>query len=341
MKRLPGALLAALLALAILVPTVAAGIPVRQVALGASLTQYDAAPLEWRLQQVDGYSTQVGRAPALWAVWSNWGDAPNKDFPTAFMQGLQSRGIVPMVNWEPIDSSDQNNCAKWQLDTIIHHKHDAYIRQWATAAKNYGGRIILRFAFEMNGYWYPWGAKRCNNTAAKERKAWREVYNIFRGVNGVGATNVEFLWSPYLPCTPKCYSYTSIYPGDAYVQWAGFTAFNWGPQYGHPWRSMFINFKSSMNALKYVTTKPVIAAEMGAANLPSCGTCDKVAWINNGYPAVYTKWPNLVAIVYFDIDMRSVGQPDWRIDSPSAALDAYKQIVAKPEFQGALPAASP
>jgi len=322
------ALSVALLALIVVIPAFAPATHAteRQIALGVSVAVADSQSLA----AVDSYTSNVGRTPAIWTVWSDWGYG-NKDFPTSFFNGLRSRGIVPMVNWQPIGEGD---CERWALDNIINGDYDDYIRQWATAARDYGGRVIVRFAHEMNGYWFIWGFSRCDNTPAKFKAAWRHVWNIFRGPSGVGATNVQFLWSIY-----GAFKLRKHYPGDSFVDYVGLTAFNWGPTGNNPqpWTSMKANFRTAMRALSYLTTKPVIAAEMGAANVPECSYCDKPAWITNGYPAVYAKWPRLVAMVYFDLDMRWTQQPDWRLISPPGALTAYQAIVAQTKFQGTIP----
>jgi beta-mannanase len=320
----------ALLAATIVIPVSASGTNavVRKVALGVSVAVADSQTLA----AVDGYTQSVGRAPAIWTVWSDWG-AANGPFPASFLNDLRSHypGTVPMVNWEPLDPSNQYDCVNWTLDNIINGDHDLYIHTWATAAKAYGGRVILRFAHEMNGEWFPWGNGRCTNTPAKFVSAWRHVWDIFKGE---GATNVKFLWSPYGPWIAP------FYPGNSYVDYVGLTAFNWGPRGSNnnqPWRSMVKNFSPTMKALIRLTTKPIIAAEMGAAYVPGCTTCNKPKYITNGYPAVYTKWPRLVALVYFDIDMRFVTQPDFRLDSPAGARTAYRAIAAQARFQGTIP----
>src|SRR4051812_28346784 len=67
-----------------------------QIALGVSMND------SRNMATVDGYTTQVGRAPAIWALWSDWG-GPDGAFPADAANGLRSKGIVPMINWEPID----------------------------------------------------------------------------------------------------------------------------------------------------------------------------------------------------------------------------------------------
>jgi hypothetical protein len=85
------------------------------------------------------------------------------------------------------------------------------------------------------------------------------------------------------------------------------------------------------------STKPIIAAEIGSAHVPTCSTCSKPNWITNGYPAVRTKWPRLKAIVYLNFDLTGVGHPDWRLTTPPAAMDAYKAVAARVIFQGTIP----
>jgi hypothetical protein len=290
----------------------------RQMALGAS-----ALP-DRELATFDAFAASVGRAPATWSIWSAWA-GPTAAFPdTSLLNGLRDRGAVPMIWWYPADPA-QPGSAAYRYRRIAAGAHDAYIREFATAARDWGGTLIVRFAWEMNGRWFPWGMDRPGNTPRTFKQAWRHVVTLFRQV---GATNARFLWSPN-SASCRCPSYESLYPGDRYVSYVGFTAFNWG--YPGPWKSMLKAFTPSMDALAALTGKPVIVAETGSA--PDGG--DKAAWIRAGYPAVYAKWPRLLAIVYFDVDMReAANQPDWRLLTPSHALDAYREIVAQSRFQG-------
>ncbi len=67
----------------------------------------------------------------------------------------------------------------------------------------------------------------------------------------------------------------------------------------------------------------------------SVGAGDKAGWIARGYPEVYRRFPSIRAIVYFNIEGASIGEPeDWRLTSPPAALDAYRSMAARPRFQG-------
>jgi beta-mannanase len=181
----------------------------------------------------------------------------------------------------------------------------------------------------MNGYWFPWGMERFDNTPERFKKAWWRIYNIFRGPGGVGATNVKFVWSPIAPCG-RCASYSSLYPGDSYVQFASFSAFNWGTP--KPWKSMVTKFRPAMDALAGVTSKKVIVAETGSSTAGG----SQAAWVREGYRAAYKRWPKIKAIVYFNLDMRFADQPDWRLTYASGSLGEYRTLLTKTKFQGRL-----
>ena len=207
-----------------------------QVALGLSEPSWyclgsvaNAAPACNNSDALDTQTTRFGRTPAIWSLWSDWGDPNSGPFPTTLANSLKDRGVVPQIYWQPDDPTYTTDCAHWQLSTIINGSHDAYIRSWAQAAKAYGGTIILRFADEMNGNWYIWGNGRCTNTSKKFRRAWRHVWSIFRGTGGVGATNVKFEFAPYADKYAK-----SDYPGDKVVDYLGLTALNWGRYHHKP-----------------------------------------------------------------------------------------------------------
>ena len=336
MKSITRSLALALFASLLIIPA-AASATERRVALGIS--EYDVSHvtvLDRNINAVEQNKAAVGRYPAIWAIWSDWG-GPDKDFPSTFVSQLHDRGITPMFNWEPTNPNNPFDCNHFALQNTLNGDFYTYIRDWATAAKSFGHTILLRLAHEMNGNWFVWGENLCTNgDGAKYKLFWRYVWNIFQDV---GATNVKFLWSIYGAHRIKAY-----YPGDAYVNYIGFTAFNWGPNpvgASAPWSNNMVNhFQGPIKAIRKKISKtiPMIAAEMGSAPPPAnCSTCSKTKYIANGYPNVYAKWPQLVAIVYFDVDTRPSQQPDWRLSSPPSALAAYAAIAAQSRFQGTIP----
>lgn len=325
-RSTPGLLasLALFVALASVGATRAAEAGGRSVALGVSM--YDGR----QIAALDSFSASIGRRPATWTIWSHWGVPSTRAFPTTAAKAAKARGVTPMVWWEPWDPNDPTSPTYARHANISAGLHDAYIRQYARDARAFRSPVILRFAHEANGGHFPWGRTRFDNTAASFVEAWRHVHRIFREE---AAHNVRFLWSvAKQSCPGRCNPYTTWYPGDAYVDYMGFSSFNWGAQQNE-WNSMLQGFTRVTELLSEIADKPIIAAE-SACN-PEGG--DKTAWIKEGYPAVYAALPAIVAIVYLNVDLRSLGHPDWRLTSPPGALDAYAEVAAMPEFGGRLP----
>jgi hypothetical protein len=339
MTRIWSVLLLVLLALLLAAPPAVAREP---MALGHS----SASSTSMRV--VGDLTAWVGARPALWSLWSRWGARGGRRrclaghgtcaFPTAAARGLQARGITPLVWWTPTGPADEGSGRYGRSIRIIRGRHDAYIRDWARAARDLGGPVILRFAHEMNGQWYPWGLGRFDNGPGRFRRAWRHVWRLFQEV---GATNVRFLWSP-MPegcdgCRPD-YRLERFYPGDRYVDYVGLTVFNWGRR---DWTPLVRILERPLRRLRQVTAtdarpggKPVIIPELASNHEGG----DKARWIRRGYRAVYERWPRVRALVYFDMDLRNEGDPDWRLVRPNdgSAAAAYRDIAARREFKGRL-----
>jgi hypothetical protein len=319
------------------------------LALGYS---HDPAEFQDRdMDVVDAMSRRIGSTPAMWTLWSNWGSRGGQDecppdvgrcaFPSEPAAGLMERGITPMIWWQPAAPPGKARGEYARYVHTINGRHDDYIRQWATDARDHGGPIILRYAHEMNGKWYPWGITRFDNTPERYKKAWQHIWRIFRDV---GADNVRFMWSPAQEnckgCEPN-YAYEAFYPGNRFVDYVGLNAYN---SARNSWRSLVdvvekpvTRLRAMTKTLSYPRGKPIILGEVGSNYVGG----DKAHWVTDGYNRVFQRWPGVKAIVYFDVDMtqRSRKDPDWRLVKPQdgTAWNAYRQIAAMPRFRGQLP----
>ena len=299
-----------------------------------------ASPDSTNPAMVDQVTNLTGSRPALWALWSDWGDLGGQarcvtgigscGFPIAAARELRNRRITPFIWWQPTDPANPTAGKYERYQNIISGKHDKYIKAWAKAAKRFGKPVIVRFAHEMNGSWFPWALTKFDNNPAKFKKAWKRIVKKFRAV---GANNVRFLWSPYRQgcrgCTKAAYG--KFYPGDAYVDYVGVSVLNWGAS----WQPMTRLLKKPMNKLRAVTRKPVILPEVASNHTSG----NKAAWIKSGYKKAVKQWPNIRAIVYFDYDTSPVGQPDWRLIQPpdGSALRAYRSIASNKTFRASIP----
>ncbi|MFH1387383.1 MAG: glycosyl hydrolase [bacterium] len=197
---------------------------------------------------------------------------------------------VPMLTWEP--------WVEGALNSILSGKHDTYIKDFLTAAKEYGKPLLLRFAHEMNGNWYPWVGK-------EYKQAWAYIHNVKRELR---ADNVNFVWCPNnesLPSEPWN-EFANYYPGDQYVDWVGLDGYNWGYD---KWQAFDQVFGSAYNKLAALTNKPMMIGEFAAGE---DGVHDKEAWIKDAFQKIRTKYPRLRLVCWFNINK----ERDWRLKKP-------------------------
>jgi hypothetical protein len=67
----------------------------------------------------------------------------------------------------------------YTLAAIIDGRHDDCIRACARRLRAYGSRVLLLFAQEMNGNWYPWSETVNTNRRGEFGRAWRHIHHIF------------------------------------------------------------------------------------------------------------------------------------------------------------------
>ena len=288
----------------------------KPVALGAAI---DGSP--WEPAKIDRFSKMIGRRPAVVMWYESWAET---GFSAKRMNVVTDRGAMPMVTWEPWNPRQGARQPRYALRNIASGKHDAYIRRWARGAAAWNKPLYLRFAHEMNGSWYPWGANVNGNTRADYKRAWRHVVRIFRQQ---GATNVRWVWSPNIRYNRV--GYASLYPGDAYVNWVALDGYNWGNSGSRRWQSFTQVFGPSYRELTRLTRKPVMIGETA-----STGTGRrKAAWIRDGLQEdVRSKFPRVRAVVWFNKNK----ERDWRVHSSRQSLAAYKRVAGSSLYRGRL-----
>ncbi|MGI8826263.1 MAG: glycoside hydrolase family 26 protein [Chloroflexota bacterium] len=272
---------------------------------------------------IDRYASMVGRTPAI-VMWYQSFLSYLNGFPTQMVNGVVARGSTPMITWMP--GSDSSGSA-YSCKAVTSGAYDAYIRSYAMAAAAWGHPFLLQFAHEMNGNWYPWstGPNNANrNTPADFIAEWKHVHDIF---TSVGATNALWVWSPNVTNGPTTGPLQDDYPGDGYVDYVALDGYNWYTlQPNTPYRSFAQVFGSSYTTLTAMTGKPVLIGQ--TSSVENGGS--KAHWITQAFLSdIPTLFPRVVGVVWSD----SLADTDWRINSSSSALDAYRHIATFPQFQ--------
>ncbi len=247
-----------------------------------------------------------------------------RPFPADGIQVIRDAGATAIISlelWRWHDSKTR------QLPRILAGEWDAFFRKWATDAKRFRGRVLLRFGFEFNGDWFSWGGE-----PELFVEAWRRARGIF---DDVGADNVEWVWAANITSHPggpenDMHRY---YPGDALVDWVAVDGYNWGDDHEpwHTWTSFEKLFESPMREFaKRYPSKPVMIAEFGC---PEGDDGQKAAWIRAAYRTA-KHWPQLKALVWFNLDKRREGELNFRIDSSPESLQAFNETFAASRGDG-------
>ncbi|GEM44597.1 glycoside hydrolase family 26 protein [Deinococcus cellulosilyticus] len=255
----------------------------------------------------DEVSKDLRFKPATVMWYSSW--KGNTAFPKAEVLALSQQGVVPNITWEPWDwSVGVDDPKQIKLKDILDGKWDAYIRSWAKEAKAVNVPFMLRWGHEFNGNWYPWAVSTNGQNPETYVKAYQHVHDIFKAE---GATKVQWIWCFNNADVPgeAWNDVAKAYPGDAYVDWVSIDGYNWGtnPSWGS-WASFRDVFKSGYDrALKIAPSKPIIIGEFASSEVGG----DKGQWILNMFADLPKLFPQIKAIVWFDIQK----EEDWRIDS--------------------------
>lgn len=269
-------------------------------------------------------SVLEGENTSLTMYYQDWNE--ESKFNKRFMDNLYEQGVIPVVTWEPSDlkklDAKINEMGKTS-EVVTSGEYDEHIREWAKGAKSYGKPMFLRFAHEMNGNWYAWGDLN-ENSADEYIAMWRHVHKIF---TEVGADNVIWVWSPNnTNHFGKTDTVMNFYPGGAYVDWAGYSAFNWGnTNYKQPlWRKFDYISYDVYNTLS-ILNKPIMVSETSSVSTGG----NKETWFLNTLGLDIPKMDKIKAVVMFNQDFKDA---DFRLDSGMNYQSVYEKVIKENSY---------
>lgn len=287
---------------------------------------------------IDQYTAEVGKKPAFAWLPTTWErtDGSYIQFNAQMLEEYRTRGIFPGLTWEPSKGPAQSagpNQPDFSWQQINSGRYDAYITRFAQDAAAYHYPFILRVLHEMDGTWYPWGYGVNGNTnLADFVTAYKHIVDIFRAA---GASNVQFVWNPVVMNAVWVQMYGDMlrqaYPGDNYVDWVALDGYNNDLS---NWRSLQDIFQPCYQLLTSFSSRPMILFEVGSLENPNDPTA-RANWITQGFLAtIPSEFPKVQVAVWFN----SVGGSgrDYSLQNSPNSLDAWRQVVASPLYQGSL-----
>lgn len=305
----------------------------------------DFGPTESRVTtaRVLAFERLAGKQIALASFSDNWFRGIR--FPRAAALAIRRTGAIPVIRMMPRSTWRENRAdRRYTLARVVRGDFDRELRRWAQEARALSEPLVVDFAPEMNGSWFPWsgrwnggaarayGDRRLADGPERYRDAFRHVVDLFRSES---VDNVCWIFHVNARSDPL-ESWNSIgayYPGDSYVDWIGVSAY--GAQTVHERASAFASvLDPAYRQLAALSPgKPLMVSEFGVADRGS--TRSKAIWIERALAAVAAgRYPRVKAISYWHSTWREAdgSMSELRIDSSPASLAAYRRQIAAPVF---------
>lgn len=290
---------------------------------------------------ITAFAQMTGKHLAVVAFGNFWGE---QAFPAKTVDIVSGYGAIPLIYWSPWDRpyAEDHGPDRFNLPDILAGKWDAYIDQWADAARNYGKPMLVAWGVEMNGTWFPWSGVYYGGSRVIGRKDGQPLHagpelvkQAYRYVvDRVRARKADnILWGfqanhytmPHAPWNMMA----NYYPGAEYVDWLGLSV------YGKMLKSEDWNsFDHVMDApyqeiCQLDPQKPVILAEWGVGEFPPA---NKAEFLTKAFADLQTKYPRVKAAVYWHErwENKDGSYSNLRVNSSPEALDAYRGGVAAP-----------
>jgi mannan endo-1,4-beta-mannosidase len=287
----------------------------------------------WDMTAVTRFEGETGRSASLVQFFQPFAncnpDCDFYEFPAEPMESIRTHGSIPVLSWSSQSIPSSLDEPDFQLGDVIEGRYDAFIREFAEEARDWGHPFFLRFNWEMNGNWFPWAEGVNGNSSGQYVAAWRHVHDVF---NAVGVTNVSWVWCPFVDPAGSMTDLGSLYPGDAYVDWTGLDGYNWGTNPASPrgWRSFDQLFADTYTEIAegVAPSKPLMIGEVGSSEQGG----DKAAWIRDALSRVPAAYPQIRALLWFD---KFDDDMDWPIETSSAATSAFAEGIGQSVYQGA------
>ena len=259
------------------------------------------------LSTVDTFEREAGKAAAIVMWYADW---QHNVLPlTSQLNAIERRGSTPEITWEPWNAKTglYKPQPRYRLSNIIDGKFDSYIWGWARSLAAWKHPVLLRFAQEMDGNWFPWDDYANGNHPGQFVRAWRHVHQIF---HLAGATNVKWVWSSAFARS------TAQFPGTAYVDVMATTCQNGGrPLFARGWQSFAQGCGKAIGRLHSLEPRlPIQLAETASAERGG----SKAQWIRDMWRYLAARH-YVTSIIWFNL----VKEANWRIDSSPSAERAF------------------
>jgi hypothetical protein len=230
-------------------------------------------------------------------------------WPSSNLAADKAAGRIPFVSWKP---------GTWS--TVASGGQDSAVDNRCRQLRDLQHPVFFSIHHEPEDE---------NGGTANYTAMWRRVVDRCRAL---GATNVAYVmvYMGWTFNTASGRNPEAWWAGDDYVDWVATDPYNWFGKPGAQWRTLQ---QETYTAPAFAQThgKPLMLAEWGSAEDPAQPN-RKAQWFAQSLAWMKTV-PQIKAAVYFNrAHQHDWGTQDWRVNSTSQALTAWRTLAADPYF---------
>jgi hypothetical protein len=268
------------------------------------------------LRLLPAVTKAAGVKPTVFSVFVKL----DSSFDASTLTRIHAAGQVPFLTVEPwswkslaLRPAQRVNERQYSLRNVYRGAFDVSLTKLAQAIAASHVKVYLRFAHEMNAWWYPWSESVNGNSAGDYVQAWRHVHDL---LNHTAPGQISWVWSPNAVIEPHA-SVTplaKLYPGDAYTDYIGMSC------YGHT-ATAAASCGPTLKQFATLTNKPIILSEIGADGP------NKAHWIAS-LPSLFAATPRIVGFVWFNTTPASAGASgNYEFNQTKASTVAFSSML--------------
>jgi hypothetical protein len=228
--------------------------------------------------------------------------------------------LTLQTTWMPDGTSNQ-------VYQILGGAYDEFLKNYAKTVADFGHPVLFRLGNEMNGDWCPFSGYNTSRDPMIFVEFYRYVYSFFEQA---GAKNVIWVWNPNGKSFPDFTWNNELmyYPGDAYVDVIGLTAYNTGNYYnGETWKDFSSLYDSIYYSYLQKYDKPMMITEFSSATRGG----DKVKWVEDMFVKIrgYDKIKLAVWWNGADYDTDGSVARSYYINDPQTLIETFRRNLSK------------
>lgn len=209
---------------------------------------------------------------------------------------------------------------------VLQGAYDDILNDYARIIHAFGHPVLFRPFNEMNGDWCVYSSYFTAKDTQVYTALYRYVHDLFAARQ---VDNVIWVWNPNEGSFPNFnWNHTLMYyPGDAYVDVVGLTAYNTGTYYasvGESWKTFTELYETLYSRYCQWFAQPLMITEFSCAVQGG----DKAAWVADMFQQI-ENYPRIHAAVWWngaDYDPETKGvSRNYRINEPQEVLDVFRE----------------